>query len=118
MQLDIALAEGRRGDTAALFMRLAGSGEEQIAKARSSRYWPSVEAVAHTLTYDAACVGDGEPPAGGGSPFFESAADAIAAYPPRGERLKLTGQGHVVDPQAMASELRRSFGASSSAFSS
>jgi alpha-beta hydrolase superfamily lysophospholipase len=124
-QLEAALAEGRRGDAGELFMRLAGSPEEQIAAARNSPHWPGVEALAHTLAYDAACLGDGEPPTdrlatisqptlvatGGGNDFFESAADAIAASLPNGERLTLTGQGHVVDPKAMASELRRFFGA-------
>ena len=124
-QLEAALAEGRRGEAGELFMRLAGSPEEQIAAARNSTHWRGVEALAHTLAYDAACLGDGEPPTdrlatisqptlvatGGGNDFFESAADAIAASLPNGQRLTLTGQGHVVDPKAMASELRRFFGA-------
>jgi pimeloyl-ACP methyl ester carboxylesterase len=124
-RLEAALAESRRGEAGELFMRLAGSSEEQIAHARNSPHWPGVEALAHTLAYDAACLGDGEPPTdrlatisqptlvatGGGNDFFESAADAIAASLPNGERLTLTGQGHVVDPKAMASELRRFFGA-------
>jgi pimeloyl-ACP methyl ester carboxylesterase len=124
-RLEAALAEGRRGDAGELFMRLAGSPEEQIAEATNSPHWPRVEALAHTLAYDAACLGDGEPPTdrlatisqptlvatGGSNDFFESAADAIAASLPNSERLTLTGQGHVVDPKAMASELRRFFGA-------
>jgi pimeloyl-ACP methyl ester carboxylesterase len=123
-RLRAALAEGRRGDAGELFMRLAGSPDEQIAQARSSRYWPGVEALAHTLAYDAACLGGGEPPTerlaritqptlvatGGGDPLFEHAADAIAASVPNAERLTMQGQGHVVDPKAMASELRRFFG--------
>jgi pimeloyl-ACP methyl ester carboxylesterase len=123
-QLQAALAEGRRGDAGELFMRLAGSPDEQIAQAKSSPYWPGVVARAHTLAYDAACLGDGEPPTerlakiaqptlvatGGGDPFFERAADAIAASIPNAERLTLGGQGHAVDPKAMAPELRRFFG--------
>ena len=122
-RLEAALAEGRRGEAGELFMRLAGSPEEQIDAARNSPHWPGVEALAHTLAYDAACLGDGEPPTdrlatisqptlvatGGDDDFFESAADAIAASRPSGQRLTLTGQGHVVDPKAMASELRRFF---------
>jgi predicted alpha/beta-hydrolase family hydrolase len=83
-----------------------------------------VEALAHTLAYDAACLGNGEPPTerlakilqptlvatGGGSPFFELAADAIAASIPNAERLTLEGQSHDVNPNAMGSELRRFFG--------
>ena len=136
-QLDALLAEGRRGDTLELFMRLAGSSEEDIAGARSSPFWPGMEALAHTLAYDAACMGDGRPPTarlaritqptlvltGGVSPdaqvgmgglphdFFDQAADAIAASIPRAERLTLAGQGHVADPKVVAPVLERFFAA-------
>jgi hypothetical protein len=83
--------------------------------------WPALEAVAHTLAYDAACVGDGRPPTGrlatigrptlvvtgGGADLFERAADAIAASVPDAERLTLDGQGHVADPAALAPVLER-----------
>jgi pimeloyl-ACP methyl ester carboxylesterase len=122
-QLGAALAEGRRGDAGELFMRLAGSSDEQIAGARSSSAWAHVERLAHTLAYDAACLGDGEPPVdrlaritqptlvatGGGDDFFEAAGDAIAATVPNAERHVLQGEGHVVDPKAMASLLERFF---------
>jgi pimeloyl-ACP methyl ester carboxylesterase len=123
-ELEAALAEGRRGDAGELFMRLARSREEQIAAARASSHWPRVEALAHTLAYDAACLGDGQPPtarlatisqptlvaSGGTADFFEAAGDAIAAAVPNAERLVFEGQGHVVDPKAMASALERFFG--------
>ncbi len=123
-QLQTALAERRRGDAGELFMRLAGSSQEQIAEARHSHHWPGVEILAHTLAYDAACLGGGEPPTdrlatighptlvitGGGNPLFETSADAIAASIPNSQRLTLEGQGHVVDPTVMASQLRRFFG--------
>jgi Alpha/beta hydrolase family len=135
-QLGAALAEGRRGDALALFMRLAGSSEEDIAGARGAPFWPGLEAIAHTLAYDAACLGDGRPPTarlaaitrpvlvltGGVSPdaqvgmgglpadFFDRAADAIAASSPRAERLTLAGQGHVADPKVVAGVLARFFG--------
>jgi hypothetical protein len=134
-RLGVVLAEGRRGAALELFMRLAGSSEEDIAGARSSPFWPGLEAIAHTLAYDAACVGDGPPPTdrlatigrptlvttGGASPdsqagmgglpadFFDRAADAIAASVPRAERQVLGGQGHVADPKALASVLGRFF---------
>jgi hypothetical protein len=60
--LERLLAEGRRGDAAELFMRVAGASEEMIAEARSSQVWPGLEALAHTLAYDAACMGNGQPP--------------------------------------------------------
>jgi pimeloyl-ACP methyl ester carboxylesterase len=131
-RLEALLAEGRRGDAAELFMRVAGATEEMIAGARSSPVWPGLEALAHTLAYDAACMGDGRPPAdrlaritcptlvlaGGGSAesfvagagdFFERAADAIAASIPYAQRQTLEGQTHMVDPKALAPVLQRFF---------
>jgi pimeloyl-ACP methyl ester carboxylesterase len=120
-QLGAAIAAGRRGEAVELFMRLAGSSEQDIARARGSTYWPGVEALAHTLAYDAALYGP--PPTdrltrvaqptlvltGGAAPFFESAADAIAAALPHSEQLTLSGQGHVADPKALGSTLERFF---------
>jgi pimeloyl-ACP methyl ester carboxylesterase len=123
-RLGAVLAEGRRGAAVELFMRVAGSPEEAIAGARSSPMWPALEAIAHTLAYDAACLGDGRPPTarlatiaqptlvatGGGDDFFEQAADAIASSVPRAQRLTLAGQGHLVDPKALARVLEGFFG--------
>ncbi len=108
-------------------MRLAGSSEEEIAGARNSPYWPGMEAIAHTLVYDAACLGDGQPPAarlakvtqqtlvatGGAHPpgapswvlALDQAADAIAGSIPRARRQTLEGQSHVVDAKAFAQVL-------------
>jgi pimeloyl-ACP methyl ester carboxylesterase len=124
-QLGSALGEGRRGDAVELFMRVAGATHEMVAGARSSPVWPGLEEVAHTLAYDAACIGDGRPPTarlatiirpvlvatGGGEGFFEQAADAIAAGVPKAERLTLEGQTHVADPKVVAPVLERFFGA-------
>jgi pimeloyl-ACP methyl ester carboxylesterase len=131
-QLGAFLAEGRRGDAAELFMRVAGASEEMIAGAKDSPMWPGLEAIAHTLAYDAACMGDGQPATarlarirrptlvatGGGSPdsfvggggdFFGKAADAIAASIPQAERQTIEGQTHMVDPKALAPVLERFF---------
>ncbi len=51
-QLREALAEGRRGDAVALFMRFIGTPAEQIARLRRAPFWPGMEAVAPTLAYD------------------------------------------------------------------
>ena len=128
-ELGTALADGRRGDALELFMRLADSSQESIAGARNSPYWPGMEAIAHTLAYDAACLGDGRPPTarlakitrptlvatGGAHPpgaaswilALDPAADAMAAIIPRAERQILEGQSHVVDPKAFAPVLER-----------
>jgi hypothetical protein len=94
---------------------VAGASEESIATARSSPLWPA--ALAHTLAYDAACLGDGLPPTtvtqpvlvatGGGADFFEQAGDALAASLPNAERLVLPRQSHVADPRAVAPVLER-----------
>jgi hypothetical protein len=61
-RFEALLAEGRRGDTVAHFMRTAGASEEEIAGARKLPVWPGLEAIAHTIAYDAACMGNGAPP--------------------------------------------------------
>ena len=120
-QFGVALAEGRRGDAVELFMRVAGSSDEEIAGARRSPLWPKLEAIAPTLAYDAVCLGDGRPPSarlatitrptlvatGGDAPFFEQAADAIATAVQRAQRITIEGQGHIADPQTVASVLER-----------
>jgi pimeloyl-ACP methyl ester carboxylesterase len=132
-ELGALLAEGRRGDAFALFMRLADAPEEAIAGARSSPMWPALEAIAPTLAYDAACLGDGRPPTarlakisqptlvatGAGSRLsgaarwvraLDPAADAIAASIPNAERRTIEGQAHVADPKVVAAVLERFFG--------
>lgn len=135
-QVEALLAEGRRGDALALFMRTAGSSEEDIAGAKSAPIWPDLEALAHTLAYDAACLGDGQAPTarlatitrptlvltGGLSPksqpgmrglppyIFERPADAIVAGVPHAERHTIGGQGHMADPKSVAPVLTRFFG--------
>ena len=122
-RLSVALAEGRRGDAIELFMWVAGSSPEDIESARSWPMWSNLEAIAHTLAYDAACVGDGRPPTarlatitrptwvgtGGSADIFEQAADAIAASIPQAERLITEGQGHLIDAKAIAPALDRFF---------
>jgi pimeloyl-ACP methyl ester carboxylesterase len=116
-----------------LFMRTAGSSEEDIAGAKGSPFWPALEALAHTLAYVAACMGDGPPPTarlakirqptlvatGGGTPdshaaglpagFMDRAADAIAASLPQAERRIIEGGGHMVDANVVAPVLERFF---------
>jgi pimeloyl-ACP methyl ester carboxylesterase len=121
--LRAALDAGRRDEALELFMRVAGSSEESVAKARASSLWPGLEAIAHTLAYDAACLRDGRPPAhlaqitrpvlvitgGMGGEFFAQAADALVALLPRAERLALEGASHMVEAPALAPPLARFF---------
>lgn len=127
--LTALLAAGRSDAAVELFMRLAGASEADVAAARSTPFWPGLEAVAHTLAYDAACLGPDGPPArlaridrptlvvtgglddprtGGLQPgYFDDAADAIARRVPRAERRVLAGQTHVPDPEAVTEMLER-----------
>lgn len=130
-RLGPALAGGTPGDGLALFMRLAGYSDEEIAGARGAPVWPGLLALEHTLAYDAACMGDYRPPtdllatitqptlvatgavapdaqAGMGAmpaDFFGQAADAIIASVPNAERRVIEGSGHVADPKAVAAVL-------------
>lgn len=104
-----------------LFMRLAGSPDDQIAGAKASPFWPGLRALAPTLRYDAACLGDGPPPAARLSTitqpvllttgaiidphmanlpidFFGATADATAALIPDAKRTTIEVAGHVADP--------------------
>jgi pimeloyl-ACP methyl ester carboxylesterase len=122
--LTALLADGRRDDALELFMRLAGSPDEQIAGARESPMWPGLRALAHTLAYDAACLRDRRPHpdrlagirqptlviTGGSTGPFEVAADVVAESVPRGERRVLGGQHHVADPKVLAGALTPFFG--------
>lgn len=122
--LESVLATGGPQAALAHFMRLAGLGEADIDGARQSPSWAASVGLAHTLPYDAACLGDGEPPVeqlaklrqpvlvttGGREELFEAAAEVVAASLPAGVRETLTGQGHVADPAVMARRLREFFG--------
>jgi hypothetical protein len=118
-QLRQALAEGRRGDAVALFMRFVGTPAEQVARLRHAPSWPGLEAVAPTLAYDHAAI-LGEPwsvPAGlaarvpvpavvmagdAGLPFMPDAARVLSQAMPQGRLRMLPGQTHEVNPAVLA----------------
>jgi hypothetical protein len=103
----------------ALFMTLAGSPTDEVARARENELWPGVERLAHTLAYDAQLYGP--PPVdllagirqptmvatGSGAWFYEAAADAVAEAIVGATRVRLNEQGHVVDPAVFAPILAR-----------
>jgi pimeloyl-ACP methyl ester carboxylesterase len=116
-QLAALLNEGRRGDAVALAMTTWGAPPEAIAGMRQAPIWPLFEAVAPTLAYDDAIMGDGSVPTarlasitvptlvmdGGASPaFMHNAAQATAHALPNGQRRTLEGQTHDVAPQVLA----------------
>ncbi|MDQ4053465.1 MAG: alpha/beta fold hydrolase [Actinomycetota bacterium] len=120
-QLTGLLADGRRGDALALFMGMVGLPPEVIAGMRQSPYWSTGEAMAPTLAYDAAVMGDGSVPAdtftritapttvlaGGASPeWFRGSAQAAAAAIPGARYDVLDGQTHDVEPAVLAAGVR------------
>ncbi|GAA4630594.1 alpha/beta hydrolase [Actinoallomurus vinaceus] len=62
-ELTACLAEDRRGDAMALFMRFVGLPPAMIDQMRQAPMWAAMEAIAPTLAYDAAVIGDGRLPA-------------------------------------------------------
>lgn len=115
------LEEGRRGDAVELFMGMVGLPPEMIAGMRQSPYWAQGEALAPTLAYDAAVMGDGSLPidalarigtpttvlSGGASPeWMREAANAAAAAIPGARTVVLDGQTHDVAPDVLAAAVR------------
>ncbi|MFF9154216.1 alpha/beta fold hydrolase [Streptomyces sp. NPDC014846] len=115
-QLNEALAAGRRGDAVELFLRLTGLGEEMIRGARQSPMWAGMEAVAPSLAYDDAVMGDGLLPrarlaaitvpvlsvVGGASPeWMREAGRVLADTVPEGTYRVLEGQTHMVEPDVL-----------------
>jgi len=132
--LAAALDSGDRDEALRLFMRLAGSSDEDVAGAEAAPVWPALLELAPTLRYDAACLGDGAPPAdrlakvtqpvllstgatvdphSAGLPvdFFGAAADAAAACLPDARRLTIEVAGHVADPALLAPRLTEFYSA-------
>jgi pimeloyl-ACP methyl ester carboxylesterase len=121
-QLTKLLEAGRRGDAMALFMRSIGLPEAMIAGMRQAPMWPGMEALAPTLAYDAAIMGDSLVPAGlvasitaptlvlTGSDtgaWAASAAQALSAALANPERRTLHGQNHNLAWEVLAPELKQ-----------
>jgi pimeloyl-ACP methyl ester carboxylesterase len=118
-ELAVVLAEGRNGDAVGLFMSLLGMPPEALAGMREYPFWPMWEAIAPTLAYDAAALGDeAAVPTGkaarltiptlvmdGGAtewPFMHVTALALAKAIPNAQHRTLEGQTHEVTPDALA----------------
>lgn len=121
-----ALAAGRRGDAVALFMRLVGTPDDQIEGMRQSPAWPVFEAIAPTLAYDAACMGESAAVpvdlaarvtvstlvmSGGASPLFmHETAQTLGNTIPHAQVRSLEGQTHAVASDVLAPVLVEFFG--------
>lgn len=115
------LAAGRRGDAVVLFMQFVGTPADQIGGMRQAPMWPMFEAVAPTLAYDAAAIGeDRTVPAkraahvtvptlvmdGGANlafmPFMHATATTLAKAIPHAQHHTLEGQTHDVKSEVLA----------------
>ena len=115
------LAEDRFADALTLFMKFVGAPDEAIAGMRASAEWPGMEAMAPTLAYDNAVLGDDrsvpvETAArvravtlvmdGGASlkpmPFMRATADKLGKVIPGAQRRTVEGQAHDVDSKVLA----------------
>ena len=112
------VSAGRRGDAVELYQTQAvGIPEEVVVQLRHAPFRPGLEAIAHTLAYDAAIIGDLSLPGGllatitgpalvitgeNSPPFLRNAARAAAAALPGGHLATLPGQTHDINPDATA----------------
>jgi pimeloyl-ACP methyl ester carboxylesterase len=129
-RLEELVAADRRGDAVKLFMRQVGIPAIMIAVSRFMPAWSKLEAVAHTLAYDAATMGDtqaGKPlpvgrwaavtiptlvVVGGKSPgWMQRGMRELADLLPHARRRTLDGQTHMVKPKALAPVLDEFFAA-------
>lgn len=125
-QLAIALGAGRNRDAVGLFMQLLGVPVEQLEEMYQYPMWPMWEAIAPTIAYDAAALGEDASvpreraaelriPAlvinGSESyPFMHVSAAALAQAMPQGRHQVLAGQTHEVDVEVLAPLLVKFFG--------
>ena len=112
------LAADRRGDAATLFLMLVGMPADQLEEMRREPWWAAFEAVAPTLAYDAAVLGeDREAPVekaahvpvpaivmngSASETFMYDTATALAKAMPSAQHRTLEGQTHAVAPEAIA----------------
>jgi pimeloyl-ACP methyl ester carboxylesterase len=118
------LAANRRGEAVVLFMKLVGTPAEQIAGMQHAPVWPMFEAIAPTLAYDAAAMGeDRSVPVkraaqisvpvlvmnGTTIPFMLDTATTLAKAIPHAQHQTLEGQSHDVNLKVLAPVLAEFF---------
>jgi pimeloyl-ACP methyl ester carboxylesterase len=125
--LDALVRAGRRGDAVEYFQhRMVGLPEPVVAQLRHAPFRPALEAMAHTLVYEATILGDGHLPleqaravraptlaiaAGAAQPFMRETAEALARAVPDGRALVLEGATHDLVPEVLAPPLLRFYSA-------
>ncbi|MEV6606471.1 alpha/beta fold hydrolase [Kutzneria sp. NPDC051319] len=122
--LDSLLAEGRNADAVAHFMtRAVGQPAEVVDQMKASPMWAGLVAIAPTLAYDNAVMGDGVVPAAlshitvpalilsstGSSPWLQAAAAAAASALPQGQHIARDGGFHDLPVDVIAAVLTEFF---------
>jgi pimeloyl-ACP methyl ester carboxylesterase len=117
-QVTALVAADRRGDAVEYYQtKVIGMPEELVVQLRAAPFRPGLEAIAHTLAYEAAIIGDLSLPTDllasletptlvvcseQTVPFLRTAAEAVAAALPNGRLRTLSGEGHAINPDATA----------------
>lgn len=111
------LSIGDRGGAVELYLSRTGVPDATIARMQQAPLWPGLKALAHTLAYDDAVLGNGAVPAerfatvtartlavcgGFSSARARDVTRALADVIPRARQRTLTGQTRDVSPQALA----------------
>jgi pimeloyl-ACP methyl ester carboxylesterase len=124
VQLTDVLSKGQRGEAIAAFLTRVGMPADALAGMRQAPVWPMFEAIAPTLAYDNAVMGDSSVPTaqaasvkvptlvmgGGASPdFMQNAAQALQHAIPGAQYRTLEGQTHEVAAEAIAPVLEKFF---------
>ena len=133
--LNELVSSGRRGEAVEYFMRDAvGAPADLMAQMRQSPMWPGLEALAHTIAYDGAIMGNtmrGDPSSlkkwasvtvptlvMDGTVFFgdeekhrflRHGADALATILPAAQRRTLAGQDHGAADEVLVPVLKAFF---------
>jgi pimeloyl-ACP methyl ester carboxylesterase len=128
-QLKDMVASGRRGDAAELFMTKGSlMPADMVTGMRTQPFWTEVEAVAHTLVYDAMIMDgtmQGRPLpvdrwatvtiptlviyGGAGPAWSRNAAESLIKLLPQAEPQVLEGQFHTLTPEALTPVLEKFF---------
>ena len=123
------IAADSRGEAVEYWMiDVVGAPPDMVTQMKSAPMWPALEAMAHTLPYDIAVLGDGMSgrplPAerwadmtapvlvmdGGASPaWIRHTAETLADALPYAEHKTLAGQTHSAAPDVLAPELQAFF---------
>jgi pimeloyl-ACP methyl ester carboxylesterase len=124
-QLATLVSSNRRGDAVELYQtRLVGIPEPVVVQLRQAPFRPALEAMAHTLVYDATLIGDLSVPTaqlqsiktptlvvyGTESPaLMGTAAKALVVALPNGDVRPLEGQTHDIVPAVLGPVLLEFF---------